>query len=86
MLLDVRQPWEYQIGRIPGATLVPMAEIPRRAGGFEKSKPVVVYCHHGIRSAQVAHYLERLGFADVANLEGGIEAYSREADDRIPRY
>lgn len=86
VLLDVRQPWEFEIGHIPGATLLPMPEIPRKAGTLPRGKPVVIYCHHGIRSMQVATYLEKLGFLDVTNLQGGIDAYSESVDSRIPRY
>ncbi len=86
VLLDVRQPWEHEIVHLPGATLIPMPEIPRRAKELDAAAPVVVYCHHGVRSVQVGIYLERLGFVDVRNLDGGIEAYSTEVDRRLARY
>ena len=85
-LLDVRLPWEHETARLPGSTLIPMHEIARRVGELDRTKPVIVYCHHGVRSLQVALFLERSGFSDVINLSGGIDAYSLEADPSIPRY
>jgi rhodanese-related sulfurtransferase len=86
VLLDVRQPEEAEAASIAGAVLIPMPEIPARSGELDRSAPTVVYCHHGIRSAQVAAFLKRSGFADVRNLAGGIEAWSTQVDPSVPRY
>ncbi len=65
---------------------MPMSELHRRVGELEKSVPVAVLCHSGIRSAQVAGWLRQLGFTEVANVMGGIDAWSLTVDPRIPRY
>ncbi len=86
LLLDVREPWEFERCRIAGSRLVPMRRVPEVAPQLDPEAEVVVICHHGIRSRQVALYLERLGFANVINLEGGVEAWAREVDPAMPRY
>ena len=87
-LLDVRQPWEYETAALPGSTLIPLGELPRRAA--EVNPPpgalLVVYCHHGVRSLSAAVLLERLGFRDVVSLAGGIDAWSGLIDPTLPRY
>jgi rhodanese-related sulfurtransferase len=85
-LLDVREPWEYQLARIEGSELVPMGEIPNKVGGLERSHPTVVICHHGRRSLQVIAFLERFGFENLHNLEGGIDAWSRQVDSQVALY
>ena len=86
LLLDVREPWEYQAARIDGAQLVPMREVPARVGELDAGKEVVAICHHGGRSMQVAMFLEKQGFARVHNLVGGIDAWSRTVDPAVPLY
>jgi rhodanese-related sulfurtransferase len=89
LLLDVREPWEFQLARINGSINVPMASIPAAAteGALGTSEAaIVVICHHGMRSQQVAEYLERLGFGSVANLVGGIDGWARLVDPRVPTY
>lgn len=86
LLLDVREDWEYQHARIGGTLHIPMGQIPGRYRELATDKPLVVICHHGMRSAQVAAYLEHMGFADIYNLSGGIDAWSREVDTSIPVY
>lgn len=86
ILLDVREPDEVATASLAGATLVPMAEIPARAGELSRESPIVVMCHGGYRSARVAQYLRANGFANVANLAGGIDAWSAEIDPAVPRY
>lgn len=86
LLLDVREPWEYDICHLQGSELVPMSRIPRWAEQADKSQATVVICHHGIRSRQVAMYLEHLGFSDVINLAGGVEAWAREVDPHMATY
>ena len=85
-VVDVREPWEHDKARIEGATLIPMREIPARIGELPEDREIVLVCHHGSRSAQVAQWLARNGFARVHNLAGGIDAWSRMVDPAIPRY
>ena len=86
VLLDVREPWEYEKARIDGATLVPMREVPSRIAQIDEDKEVVAICHHGGRSMQVAMFLEKQGFKRVHNLVGGIDAWSRTVDPAVPLY
>jgi rhodanese-related sulfurtransferase len=88
VLIDVRQPEEYAIARIDGATLMPMMEIPVRIGEIqpEPNTTVVLICHHGVRSLKAAYYLAQTGLENLASLEGGIEAWSTQVDSRVPRY
>jgi rhodanese-related sulfurtransferase len=86
VLLDVREPWEFDRARIEGAQLVPMAEVPERLGEIDAGKPVVAICHHGGRSMQVALFLEKAGYKNVHNLAGGVDAWSRTVDPAVPLY
>ena len=86
LLLDVREPWEFQICRIDGSRLVPMGEIPARAAELDSGAEVVVICHHGGRSLQVALFLEKQGFSDVTNLTGGVDAWAKNVDPAMPVY
>jgi rhodanese-related sulfurtransferase len=86
VLLDVREPWEFEKARIDGATLIPMREVPSRIGQIDEDKQVVAICHHGGRSMQVAMFLEKQGFKRVHNLVGGIDAWSRTVDPAVPLY
>ncbi len=85
-LIDVRNPHEWNICRLPGAKLIPLPMLPQRVGELDKEVFTVVYCHHGNRSARAVAYLRSLGFKNVKNLVGGINAYSRSVDPSIPRY
>lgn len=85
-LLDVREPWEIEIASVAGSSRIPMGEIPARYGELDPDTPVAVLCHSGGRSGRVADFLSRQGFARVANIEGGIDAWSRDCDPAIPRY
>jgi rhodanese-related sulfurtransferase len=86
VLLDVREPWEYDTARIAGAQLVPMREVPARIAEIDAAREVVAICHHGGRSMQVAMFLEKQGFKRVHNLMGGIDAWSRTVDPSVPTY
>jgi rhodanese-related sulfurtransferase len=86
VLVDVREPWEWQTARIEGAQHIPMREIPARAGELDKGRDVVAICHHGGRSQQVAMFLEKNGFAKIHNLQGGVDAWSRTVDPSVPTY
>jgi rhodanese-related sulfurtransferase len=83
--LDVRERWEYDLARIPGAILIPLGELAYRAHELDPSRPVAAYCHHGSRSLHALRFLQGAGFGDIAHLAGGIDAYSR-MDPSIPRY
>jgi rhodanese-related sulfurtransferase len=85
-ILDVREPEEIAIAAFPGAIHVPMGDVPSRLTELDPEAQWVVVCHHGIRSAQVAMYLVRMGFERVSNLNGGIDAWSLTADPSTPRY
>ena len=86
LLLDVREPWEFDKARIEGAQLVPMGEVPARLDELNPAQPLVAICHHGGRSMQVALFLEKNGFAQVHNLSGGVDAWSRTVDPAVPLY
>jgi rhodanese-related sulfurtransferase len=86
VLLDVREPWEYEKARIAGSRLVPMGEIPGRKDEIDSAADIVVICHHGGRSMQVAMFLEKNGFAKVHNLTGGVDSWSRNVDPSVPVY
>lgn len=85
-LLDVREPWEYAHCHIDGARSMPMGTIPSRLDAVPKDQDIVVICHHGARSQQVAILLERSGFGRVHNLQGGVHAWSLQVDPSMPRY
>lgn len=86
LLLDVREPWEFEACRIEGAVMMPMNSVPARHGELDEGLPVVCICHHGMRSAQVAAYLERCGFEHVINLTGGVHAWAQQVDNTMPTY
>ena len=85
-LLDVRNESELEHASIPGALHIPMHEVQHRVREIPRGKPIVVMCHLGERSWRIARFLVTDGFADVYNLEGGIDAYSVMADSSVPRY
>ena len=86
LVLDVREDWEHAIAHLPGDVHIPMGAIPGRCETLPRDRPLVVYCHHGMRSAQVVAFLAARGFASVYNLTGGIDAWSVEIDPTLPRY
>lgn len=85
-LLDVREPNEYQIGKIPGSTLIPLGEVPRRHQEIPKDKEIIVHCKMGGRSAKAAAFLRQEGFKSVKNLTGGILDWSDKIDPSVPKY
>ena len=85
-LLDVREPHELAVAAIDESIHIPMAQIPDRLAELDPENTIVVMCHGGVRSMQVAGFLARQGFPNVINLDGGIDAWSREVDPEIPRY
>jgi rhodanese-related sulfurtransferase len=86
LLLDVREPWEWNLCRIPDAVLIPMRDLPARLHELNKAAEIVVICHHGVRSYHAARYLESTGFENVVNLSGGVAAWADEVDPAMPRY
>ena len=90
LLLDVREPWETALGMIElaGAArlAMPMNGIPDRLAELDRQQLTVCICHHGMRSAQVANFLEHQGFTAIVNLIGGTDAWSTQVDAHLPRY
>jgi rhodanese-related sulfurtransferase len=86
VLLDVREPWEWDRARIEGSQHIPMREVPARIAEINRAREVVAICHHGARSQQVAMFLEKNGFERVHNLQGGVDAWSRTVDPGVPLY
>jgi rhodanese-related sulfurtransferase len=86
VLLDVREPYERRLASIAPSLHIPMNEVPHRLGEIPKDREVIVYCHVGARSMVVAGFLEANGFPSVANLSGGIDAWSVKVDRTVPRY
>jgi rhodanese-related sulfurtransferase len=86
MLLDVRGPEEVALAALPGAVHIPMPEIAARLSELDPTAPIVVLCHHGVRSEMAGRLLERNGFTAVSHLAGGIDAWSRQVDAGVPRY
>ncbi len=86
VLLDVREPEELALARLPGAVHIPMGEVPSRLHELAHDKEIVVFCHHGIRSAHVAQFLVQHDFEQVISLAGGIDAWSADVDPSVARY
>ncbi|HKT65257.1 rhodanese-like domain-containing protein [Burkholderia sp. 22313] len=86
VVLDVREPWEISTAQIAGSVSIPMQQIPARSEELDDEAEIVCVCHHGMRSAQVAMFLESRGFTKLYNLQGGIDAWSRDVDPSVPRY
>ncbi len=84
-ILDVRERWEYELVRLPGARLIPMRELADRMGELDPARPLAAYCHYGIRSRSALRLLSAAGFTMLAHLSGGIAAYS-QLDPSVPRY
>ncbi len=87
LLLDVRQPWEHELARIPGSVLIPLRELPARIGELQPQagQRVVAYCHLGVRSLRAAAFLRAHGI-EAVSLHGGIDAWSNQVDPSVPRY
>ena len=85
-LLDVREDWEVATCAIKGSIAIPMGQITERTNELDPERPVVCYCHHGMRSLQVGLFLEHQGFGQVLNLDGGIDAWARTVDPSCPTY
>ena len=85
-LIDVREPFEYEIARIDGSKLIPLGEIAERTDELQREQTIVFHCHSGGRSAEAVRLLQQRGFTNVYNLEGGIDAWSDEIDPSVPKY
>ena len=86
LLLDVREPWEFEICHIDGSINLPMSQVPQQLERFEAAPEIVVICHHGIRSLQVAGYLQQSFEGKLINLDGGVDAWAREVDPGMALY
>jgi rhodanese-related sulfurtransferase len=86
VLVDVREDWETKLCRLENAVHIPIEELELRAEELNPADDIVVYCHHGVRSAAVADYLRRLGFTRVRNLSGGLDAWARSVEPTMRRY
>jgi adenylyltransferase/sulfurtransferase len=85
-VLDVREPQEWDIATLPGARLIPLGDLPERMNELDTADDMVVYCHHGMRSARAIGFLRRMGFQKLRNLAGGIDAWAAQVDPEMPRY
>jgi adenylyltransferase/sulfurtransferase len=85
-LLDVREPFEHEIAQIEGGKLIPLGQLPNRLDELQRADRIAVFCHAGVRSAHAARLLHRAGFDQVYNVDGGIDAWSRDVDPAVPRY
>jgi adenylyltransferase/sulfurtransferase len=86
VLLDVREPWEFDLAKLNGSTLIPLATLPQSLGKLKRETEIVAICHHGMRSADATNFLLQQGFSNVKNLVGGIDAWSAQVDRSVPRY
>jgi rhodanese-related sulfurtransferase len=86
VLLDVREPWEFETCHIDGAFNIPMNTIPGKLSELNAEQQIVCICHHGARSMQVALFLERHGFTQISNLTGGVHAWAQQVDGTMPIY
>ena len=86
LLLDVREPWEFEICHIEGSLNLPMGQIPQRWPDLPEDGEIVVICHHGIRSQKVIHFLQSQCTASLINLDGGVDAWARDVDADMPVY
>jgi|SRR5215467_11913367 len=86
-LVDVREPFEFQQARIEGSELIPMRSVPQSLASLESAEePLIVFCHHGMRSMQVVSWLRQQGVENCSNMAGGIDRWSLEVDPAVPRY
>jgi rhodanese-related sulfurtransferase len=86
LLVDVREPEEFELARVEGAQLLPLSRLNEWATTLDPARETVFMCHHGVRSAQVCAFLARQGFNKLHNLAGGIDRWSREVNPHVPRY
>ena len=87
ILLDVRELWEFELSKISGSKLIPMGDVPSRAHQeLDPDEHIIVICHHGVRSMSVTNWLRQQGFESAQSLRGGIDAWSKRIDPKLPTY
>ncbi len=87
LLLDVREPWEFQIAHLDGSISMPMGDVPSRANAeLDPDRRIIAICHHGVRSLNVAAWLRNQGFEQAQSLAGGIDSWASQVDPAMPRY
>ena len=86
VLLDVREASELTICQIKGALHIPLGEIPKRYDALPKDRPIIVFCHHGMRSLNAQNFLISKDFDNILNMQGGISAWSQQVDTQVPQY
>jgi rhodanese-related sulfurtransferase len=86
LLLDVRQPWEFDVCKIENSVLLPMSQVAAEVELLDVNRETVVICHHGIRSRSIGRYLEQTGFNNIINLSGGVAQWAKTVDNQMPTY
>ncbi len=86
LFIDVREPWEHEVSRVEGSTLIPLREIPANLGRFKDASEIILFCHHGRRSLNAAVWLRSQGIETARSMAGGIDRWSVEVDPQVPRY
>jgi rhodanese-related sulfurtransferase len=86
LLVDVREQWEYDLCKIPGAKLIPLGTLPANLNALLDADEVICYCHHGMRSLDAAVWLRQQGVESAKSMAGGIERWSVDVDPQVPRY
>lgn len=90
LLLDVREPWEFEYCSIKGSILIPMGELASKIDTLEAEidheREIIMICHHGIRSRQMGYYMEQAGFKSITNLDGGVERWAEDVETDMKRY
>ena len=86
LLLDVREPWEFDICHIDGSINLPMGQVPQRLDDLHEADEIIVICHHGVRSLRVIQFLQQHALGNLVNLDGGVDAWARSVDPDMPVY
>jgi rhodanese-related sulfurtransferase len=86
LLVDVREPWEFEICHLPGSINIPMGQVAQQLETIRSAQECIMICHHGVRSRQVIAYLQQQDIRHMINLEGGVDAWAREVDNSMPLY
>jgi rhodanese-related sulfurtransferase len=86
LVVDVREPWEFELAQVAGSVLVPLGQVMSRPPELPRDRDLVLLCHHGMRSQQAAQALRLAGYTRLFNLAGGIDAWSVDVDPAVPRY
>lgn len=86
LLLDVREPWEFEYCHIEGSILIPMGKLASKLDTLDPLRDTIMICHHGIRSRQMGYYMEQAGFTSITNLDGGVEQWATDVEPTMKRY